>query len=180
MKATITTSAGTFEFDGSEEFVEKQIAVVLALPSQQIQKIPDTKAKTDTSGAKKTIATKKSTSQPKMLATLLTSKDEIDSLREYYNLKKPLTQVETFAVLTLWLRNNKDMTDASIDEMWTLYKVLSIRPPKSLIQTFRDGKSKKSFFEASAENTGRYFITSFGETFVDHDLPASTNEKGDK
>jgi len=81
-------------------------------------------------------------------------------------------------VLTLWLRNNKDMPDASVDEMWSLYKVLSQRQPKNLIQTFRDGKSKKSYFESN--DNGRYFITSYGETFVDHDLPAQVHTKGAK
>lgn len=172
MKAKITTTAGTFEFEGTEEFVEKQIAAVLALPVAAIATPVVSQTKTRREAAKKSSGTKKSITQPHMLATLLTSKEEVDSLRDYYTQKQPVTHIEIFAVLTLWLRNHKDMKDASVDEMWTLYKVLAIRPPKSLIQTFRDGKSKKSYFESSPDNSGRYFITSFGETFVDHDLPA--------
>ena len=177
MKAKITTNAGTFEFEGDDTAVEKQIAAVLSISATMPMAQPVSE-QTVVQSKKRTTVAHRSVTQPKMLATLLTSKEEIDSLRDYFNQKKPVTQVEIFAVLTLWLKNNKDMPAASIDEMWTLYKVLGLRQPKNLIQTFRDGKSKKSYFE-SAEN-GRYFITSFGETFVDHDLPAPVTTKGGK
>jgi len=175
MKAKISTSAGTFEFEGSEEFVEKQIAIVLAMAPQQPATTQSEKTVKSSVAAKQS-STKKSVTQPRMLATLLDSKEEVDSLRTYFEEKRPITHIDTFAVLTLWLRNNKNMNDASIDEIWTLYKILSVRPPKSLIQTFRDGKSKKSFFESS-DQSGRYFITSYGETFVDHDLPPVIDSK---
>ena len=177
MKAKITTNAGTFEFEGDDQAVEKQIAAVLSI-SATMPTLQSTAESTTPAAKKRSAGARRATTQPKMLATLLTSKDEIDSLREYFDLKKPSSQVEVFAVLTLWLKNNKDLPDASIDEMWTLYKVLNIKQPKNLMQTFRDGKSKKSYFE-SADN-GRYFITSFGETFVDHDLPAAVTTKGGK
>ena len=178
VKAKISTSAGTFEFEGSEEFIEKQIAAVLAIVPQQPTAV-QTQKKTvkQSSGTKQ--SSSKSVTQPRMLATLLSSKDEIDSLRAYFDEKRPFTHIGTFAVLTLWLRNNKGMKDSSVDEIWTLYKVLNMRPPKSLIQTFRDGKSKKSFFESS-DQSGRYFITSYGETFVDHDLPPAADTKEGK
>jgi hypothetical protein len=178
VKAKITTTAGTFEFEGTEEFVEKQIAAVLALPVAAVATPVVSQTKTKQEATKKPSWGKKSAAQPRMLATLLTSTEEVGSLRDFYKKKQPVTHIEIFAVLTLWLRDHKAMKDASVDEMWTLYKVLTIRQPKSMIQTFRDGKSKKSYFESSPDNNGRYFITSFGETFVDHDLPAAV--KGGK
>ena len=182
MKAKITTNAGTFEFEGDDAAVEKQIATVLSISATMpsVQAVPAPAAPAEATKAKKRTSTPKrsSVTQPKMLANLLSSKEEVDSLRRYFEEKRPSSHIETFAVLTLWLRNNKDMSDASIDEMWSLYKVLGLRQPKNLIQTFRDGKSKKSYFESS--DNGRYFITSYGETFVDHDLPAPTPTKGAK
>lgn len=182
MKAKITTNAGTFEFEGDDTAVEKQIAAVLSISAT----MPATQATPTPGAAEEPVKTKKrasapkrsSVTQPKMLANLLSSKEEVDSLRGYFEEKKPSSHIETFAVLTLWLRNNKDMADASVDEMWSLYKVLGLRQPKNLIQTFRDGKSKKSYFESN--DNGRYFITSYGETFVDHDLPAPAPTKGAK
>ncbi len=178
MKAKITTNAGTFEFEGDDDAVEKQISAVLSISSTMPSAAPisPVEPSSSVSQKKRSSSGKRSASQPKMLATLLTSKEEVDSLRAYYDAKKPTTQIEIFAVLTLWLKTNKDMASASVDEMWTLYKVLGLRQPKNLIQTFRDGKSKKSYFESS--DGGRYFITSYGETFVDHDLPAPA--KGSK
>lgn len=183
MKAKITTNVGTFEFEGDDAAVEKQIAAVLSIsatmPSVQAAPAPAVKPNEPVKTKKRTSAPKRSSvAQPKMLANLLSSKEEVDSLRSYFEEKKPTTHIETFAVLTLWLKNNKDMSSASVDEMWSLYKVLGQRQPKNLIQTFRDGKSKKSFFESS--DNGRYFITSYGETFVDHDLPAPIQTKGAK
>jgi len=183
MKAKITTNAGTFEFEGDDAAVEKQIATVLSIastmPSVQATPAPATGYADPTKTKKRTSLPKRSSvTQPKMLANLLSSKEEVDSLRGYFEGKKPATHIETFAVLTLWLRNNKGMPDASVDEMWSLYKVLGQRQPKNLIQTFRDGKSKKSYFESN--DNGRYFITSYGETFVDHDLPAPAQIKGAK
>ena len=181
MKAKLTTNAGTFEFEGDDTAVEKQIAAVLsasaAIPS--VQAIPALASTSElTKTKKRTSVPKRSVTQPKMLANLLASKEEVDSLRNLFDKKKPVSHIETFAVLTLWLRDSKNMPDASVDEMWSLYKVLGLRQPKNLIQTFRDGKSKKSYFDSN-EN-GRYYITSYGETFVDHDLPAPVLTKGVK
>lgn len=180
MKAKITTNVGTFEFEGDDAAVEKQIAAVLSIsatmPSAPATPAPEAVASQSTK--KRAASSKRSVAQPKMLANLLTSKEEVDSLRSYFDQKKPSSHIETFAVLTLWLRENKKMPDASVDEMWSLYKVLGLRQPKNLIQTFRDGKSKKSYFESN--DNGRYFITSYGEAFVEHDLPAPVPTKGAK
>lgn len=177
MKAKITTNAGTFEFEGDDSAVEKQIAAVLSISAtMSASQSASTAVKAST--GKRPAATKRSVAQPKMLATLITGKEESDSLKEFLERKKPETHIEKFAVLTLWLKNNKDMPDASIDEMWTLYKIMGLRQPKNLMQTFRDGKSKKGYFEST--DNGRYFITPYGETFVDHDLPASAPVKGGK
>lgn len=177
MKAKITTAAGSFEFEGTEEWVEKQIANVMNISATMKPQVEEKTKKKATSTKKASSSAKKSVSdQPKMLPTLIEGKEEVDSLREFYERKQPATQIESFAVLMLWLKSNKDMDDVSVDEMWTLYKFLNIRAPKALIQTFRDGKSKKGYFESS-DSAGRYFITSFGETFVEHDLPANKGKK---
>lgn len=172
MKAKIMTNLGTFEFEGEDESVQKQIAAILnvSTPMETVSK--NTAERRNNEKSKKhmpSTACKKTGSTPKMLPNLISGKDEIDSLKAYFESKKPKSHIEIFAVLTLWLRDNKEMLDASVDEMWTLYKLLGIRPPKNLIQTYRDGKSKRGFFDSTDD--GRYTITPFGETFVEHDLP---------
>ena len=179
-KAKITTSLGTFEFEGSQEFVEQQIAKLINI-EQSAPKAPvppaDDAPAGKKSGRSKSNGSKKSfTEQPAMIPDLISGKEQIDSLRQHYTSKKPANHIEIFAVLTLWLKSNLNLKDVSLDEMWTLYKVLQLKPPKVLMQTFRDGKSKRGYF-ASASKTGRYYLTSFGETFVEHDLPRPTESK---
>ncbi len=179
-KAKITTNRGTFEFEGNQEFVEKQIEKIVDIeksspappPADDISKSHEktTKKKGSSNGS----ARKPSVEQPKMLPDLV-AKDKISSLKDFYASKNPESHIETYAVLTYWLKENADLSEASIDEMWTLYRVLGQKPPKVLIQTFRDGKSKKSYFELS--KSGKYYITSIGETFVEHDLPRNPKKK---
>lgn len=182
-KAKITTARGTFEFEGSQEFVEKQIDKVVDIEKSMPAPAPEpenprarqtnkTKAKAGGNNG----STKKSASeQPKMLPNLV-PKEQITSLREFYESKGPDSHMEIFAVLAYWLKDALSTTEVSIDEMWTLYKVLQIRAPKILIQVFRDAKSKKAYFDASGSN-GKYYLTSFGETFVEHDLPHAPKKK---
>lgn len=182
-KAKITTARGTFEFEGSQEFVEKQIEKVVDLeknmpaavaeretPAERQAGKTKSKASSGNSAAKKAVST-----QPKMLPSLV-PKEQITSLREFHDKKKPDSHVEIFAVLSYWLKENLSVADVSIDEMWTLYKVLGIRPPQNLIQVLRDAKSKKAYFD-SAQGYGRYYLTSIGETFVEHDLPQAPKKK---
>jgi hypothetical protein len=170
-KAKISTSLGTFEFEGSQEFVEQQIEKLInieqsapkkAEPAESEEATAKRVAPGKSNGAKKSYV-----EQPAMLPDLISGKDHVDSLRKFY----------AFAVLTLWLKSNLDLKDVSIDEMWTLCKVLQVKPPKVLMQTFRDGKSKKGYFAMAAGKTSRYYLTSYGETFVEHDLPRPVESK---
>jgi len=174
-KTKITTPLGTFEFEGSKAFVEKQIGIILKkVGSIPIVSMPDkelTESSVSDSPTPKRVAVRKVlVEQPQMIPNLISDADQIEGLRSFYSTKKPSSHMETFAVLTLWLKNNCNLQDVSINEMWTLYKILNIKSPKALVQVFRDGKSKRAYFEA-ATAVGRYFLTPFGETFVDHDLP---------
>lgn len=182
-KAKITTARGTFEFEGSQEFVEKQIEKVVDIEKSVPIPAPEPKiiAERQSSKTKNKISnsnggTKKTVSvQPKLLPNLV-PKDQITSLREFYNKKSPSSHMEIFAVLAYWLKEKLSITDVSIHEVWTLYKVLNVRPPQNLIQGLRDAKSKKAYFDA-AQGTGMYYLTSIGETFVEHDLPHTPKKK---
>lgn len=183
-KAKITTARGSFEFEGSQEFVEKQVEKIIDIeksqpapaPEQvapaerQVSKLKSRASNGNSGGSKKTVST-----QPKMLPSLI-PKEQIAKLREFHDEKKPDSHMEIFAVLSYWLKENLTVADVSIDEMWTLYKVLGIRPPQNLIQVLRDAKSKKAYFNA-AQGSGRYYLTSIGETFVEHDLPHAPKKK---
>lgn len=176
-KAKITNSLGTFEFEGSEEFVVKQITRLIEREEAAPRLTPpETTSKSAGAKSSNPIRKRQAGEQPKILSDLIDGKDKLDSLRQFYEEKMPTNQIENFAVLTYWLKSELQMVDVSVDEIWTLYKMLQVRPPKVLAQTFRDGKSKKAYFDITT-STGRYFLTTFGETFVEHDLPKKNKAK---
>lgn len=120
--------------------------------------------------------TKKAVShQSQMIPDLLNS-DDIPKIKDFFRKKSPTSHIENYTIITLWLRNNKNLSSISTDEIWTLYKVLNIKPPKNLMQVFRDGKSKKGYFDVDKE-TGKFYITNLGESFVTYDLPKKRGEE---
>lgn len=175
-KTKITTPRGTFEFEGTRDFVEAQIKFVLEImtkdgvPSESAPNKPVPRANEETQAKPKAASRKASIEQPRIIPNFLTDAEKIKSLRSFYSEKRPETHIDIYAVITYWLKHNISMEEVSINEMWTLYKILAVKPPRTLIQVFRDGKSKKVYFEAGS-SSGYYFITSIGETYVEHDLP---------
>lgn len=177
-KAKISTSLGTFEFEGTSDFVGKQIAdITTKFSGKALQPF-----QSDTSGTikltekegsesvQKSKVRKLTVQQPKLLSGLITDSAKIKELKDFVSSKKPNGHLERFLVLTYWLKTNLSVEEVSIDEMWTTYKMLSEKAPRILIQVFRDAKSKKGWFTAGS-GVGKYQITSIGETFVEHDLP---------
>jgi hypothetical protein len=176
-KAKITTSLGEFEFEGSQAYVEAQVDRIIALSEPKPTKGVSSPAR----GASKKIAKaaaavpkKNVQASPKMMNDLV-PKAKITELKEFVELKKPKGHLQTYAVLGYFLKDSLGKDDFGVDEMWSLYKVLKLRPQRVPMQAFRDAKSRHSYVDHVAD--GRYFLTSIGETFVEHDLPAATAGK---
>jgi len=182
MRAKIVTTLGEFEFEGDQEFVEKQIDRVMEMASRapQLTTAPDSgepeNSTKKSSKQPKTVKRKVSTvsSRPKMIPNLI-SGEERTTLRAFFDEKKPTTHMDKFCVLAYWLKLNKQVESVSIDDMWTLYKVIGERPSDNLMQIFRDGKSKKGYFDNGTEQ-GQYALSSIGETRVEYDLPVKEKE----
>lgn len=184
-KAKITTSLGTFEFEGTETYVSSQIDKIMEksqnMPASNIvqeKETSETDKTTPPKTASKQNARKATIEQPKLLSNLIIDSEKIRTLKEFVVSKRAQNHQELFSVLAHWMKTNLSLEDVSIDEMWTAYKILSKKPPKVLIQVFRDAKSKKGWFTTGAE-VGKYILTPIGETFVEHDLPpAELGAKG--
>lgn len=180
-KTKIDTNMGTFEFEGSQEFVEKQIEKIIEIVKNSPKIAPqpqDTNLDTEVKqNPKKTANRKYLIEQPRMLPTLISESSKMEDLKSFFTSKSPVNQMEKFAVLAYWLKNNDGPIEISIHEMWTMYKILGIKPPQVLIQVFRDAKSKKAYFEASTTKTGYYYLAPLGETTVEHDLPHKSVSK---
>lgn len=173
-KTKIDTNIGTFEFEGSQEFVEKQIEKILEIAKNSPKIVPQTQDITPNmeinQNQKRTTNRKSLIEQPQMLPNLISESSKINDLKSFFVSKSPINQMEKFAVLAYWLKNNDGPTEVSINEMWTMYKILTMKPPQVLIQVFRDAKSKKAYFEASTKK-GYYYLAPLGETIVEHELP---------
>ena len=178
-KAKASVGGNTFEFEGSREYVEKQIEKVLEIasktppaPKPANMKMPENSSqKSRKQPARK--STQRTSTEPKMLANLV-SKDQIGQLKDFYSDKKPSSHMDICAVFSYWLKTVLGLKQIGVDEIWTLYKIVGERPPRVLIQTLRDAKFRKSHFDLG-EN-GKYYLTALGETFVEYDLPAPSKE----
>lgn len=182
-KAKLTTSLGTFEFEGAKDFVAEQVAKITdkfqEIPPQPVQPEATQGTKQNQIESAESVQSTKSkkliVEQPKLLGDLITDSAKIKELKEFVSAKKPASHLERFLVLTYWMKTNLSMKELSIDEMWTAYKMLTEKPPRVLIQVFRDAKSKKGWF-TTGSGAGRYQLTSIGETYVEHDLPKSNSK----
>jgi len=183
VKAKLTTPIGTFEFEGTRDFVEKETAKITskleAIPLQPIpSKNEQISIQNQIENAKIIKRSKFKTAvleQPKLLANLIVDPLKIKELKDFVNTKKPAGHLERFLVLSYWMKTNLHLDEVSIDEMWTAYKMLVEKPPRILIQVFRDGKSKKGWF-TNGSKSGKYKVTPIGETFVEHDLSISNSK----
>ncbi|MYB39947.1 hypothetical protein F4X86_01460 [Candidatus Saccharibacteria bacterium] len=177
-KAKVSVGGATFEFEGPREYVEQQVQRVIESAGKippAIHPSPKRGRSRDAVNRQKVSrsGTRKAPSQPKMLGNLV-NKDQVGNLKSFYTGKEPSSHVEVYAVLSYWLKDILGINQISIDEIWTLYKVIDKKPPRVLAQTFRDAKSKKGYFDVTDD--GKYYLTTIGETFVEHDLPSRNKE----
>ena len=177
MKVKMTTEIGTFEFEGDNEAVQMQVSNLITSISavgKEYNHFADNPRHRTARANKKQIAL-----QPKNLSSLL-SVEDINHLKGYMAEKKPISHLERCLVFTLWLREQKNIPSVSQDEMWTLYLATHTKPPMNLVQIFRDGKSKRGFFDSAQDEPGRYLLTSVGETYIKFDLPKKEEGDNDK
>ncbi len=168
-KAKLETALGTFEFTGSQEYVEQQVAAITNL----LNKIPAELPKKEESANRKTTkhVSKPSSAlsdSPTLLEDLFG--DKLREAREFVKSKAPVGHMENFLVIAYWLRENMQVKEVNIDHMYTGYKLLNLKPPKAINQVLRDAKSRKSFFNKGSDK-GFYSVSYAGESFVEHDLP---------
>lgn len=181
-KAKISSASLSFEFEGTESFVREQIKDVIQnlnadSNNQKIQtpiKVENTETKKQgqSIGSKNTEHRKATNAEPKVIDNLLPDTQKINDLKTFYTSKKPSGHLENFVVISYWLKENNNMDLVTIDEIYTCYRLLGIKPPKVAIQVFRDAKSKKMWF-TSGEKNGQYRISVNGITAVEHDIPSS-------
>lgn len=173
-KAKLNTEVGTFEIEGSEEFVKDGIAELVKLIKKEERDsstLPKKANQIKRRVPKKKRASEiKNATQPKLISDLI-PKDKIEDLKSFFEEKNPGNHQEAYTVLAYWMKYNLDLDVVSIDEIWTTHKILGRKGPNRWLQVFRDIKSRKGWLDSSDSREGGYYITPMGETFVEHDLP---------
>lgn len=171
VKASLDLSdLGTLHIEGTQDDIVKLIERLREKGSGQTHTQKNPKKRKQ---KKKKTSSNINLEQPKQVSDLF-PKEKIEDFKNFIDEKTPSNHQEYYTTFAYWIKQKLDLKDVSINEMWTAYKIIGVRPPKKLIQVFRDTKKLKMWFENTQGKKGRYFITSVGETFVEHDLPAKT------
>jgi hypothetical protein len=97
------------------------------------------------------------------------------SLKDFVAEKKPKTNEERFAVMIYYLE--KTLQEKTIDRnhIYTCFKELNVKFPLQIDAVLRNAARRKGWFDTS--NSSDLRITTRGENFVEHDLPATDGAK---
>jgi hypothetical protein len=99
--------------------------------------------------------------------------NEINSLTEFFNSKKPQTQNEKIAVIMKWYKDHIKSNEISLEEINYLMKVCS-KVPSALGQVLINMKGDGFRWVSNTNNNGNVQLTSIGETYVLNKLPKTT------
>jgi len=160
------------EIEGDKEFVENKYNELADTLQQARLEAPNGASLTDSSTSRsprgsKRAGGKRAVTGPKTVELGI----DKQKLQAFYNTKSPGGHEEKFAVFCYYLKENHDLNEVTVDEVFTCYRLLNVRGPEAWTQKFRDAKSRKSWFNKGSEQ-GKYAISTIGEEFVIHDLPS--------
>ena len=93
---------------------------------------------------------------------------------EIYDLSSLIDKVTVLFYLYQKFGGDKNLCDENL--AFTLLRTVDVKPPKSVIQTLRDAKDKKNFFDYNTEEKS-YILTHIGESFAIYDAKKKSSEK---
>lgn len=174
-KIKINIKDGTFEIEGSEEFVEKYWTKI----ENSVQNMPVTYSPIPEPPIKTTIKkpTKKNAKPKKKpsveLIPLDYSKGEgKPSLKEFFDGKSPKTNQEMITVFCFYLSEYLDIKNMKYGHALSCYDGLKIPKPRNVIQLFADTRHHHKWVEVGDEaNTVKLSIS--GDNLVKHELPSA-------
>jgi hypothetical protein len=91
------------------------------------------------------------------------------SLRDFFKLKSPSTNMEKNAVFIYYLQKIALIEGITQDHVYSCYKDVSVKIPQALDQSFIDTAHHKGWIDTSTMTDLK--VTTPGENFVEHDLP---------
>lgn len=113
---------------------------------------------------------RKNNKQTQLIKDLDLSGKGVDkSLKDFVAEKKPTTNIERTTVFVYYLQNTLQLTDITIDHIFSCYKDIGVRLPQNMQQNLTDTASSKYGYIQG--NDGIYTMSILGTNLVEHDLP---------
>ncbi len=151
----ISVGAVTFEIEGPEAFVSKGLDFIKEnIPLTQLQEAA--MRPSITVGAEEAVSPVPT---------------EMPSLTDFYNQKRPTTDIQRVTLFIYYLRESKGLPEASHVEVGPLFNEVMIKKPKDVIVAIRNAaKSQYGWLELGSKP--RYYkVTNAGENLVRYILP---------
>ncbi len=136
---------------------------------------PENKIKDDSDTKKLTKKTKTNETYKLDPDINLWKTDTKQGLRDFYNEKAPSSGYECNVVFVYYLQKNAGVEKINPNHIYTCYKEVVRAYPNALRQNLIDTKRDKGWISTSDINA--ITLTSKGENYVEHDLPAKETSK---
>lgn len=185
-KVKISIGDGSFEIEGSEEFVTKHLEEFKGLlsgsgKSALSEKAPKAQTKKTTKRANEGIEKEeKSSTRSKTRAKKVEAErfdihegDEKPSLHDFFNEKKPgRANGARIAVIGYYITEILGQDSFSEGQVEYAYKMLKINRPNHLHQIMINNKNEKDYYEPTEGDESNWQLTRTGEIFVADNLPS--------
>lgn len=154
-RVKIKIGVNELEVEGSEEFVKEEI-------NHLYEKIEYDRESVNSKSKKVTVEKKSSEQNEK-------ETKEKPYIKEFVDEKKPNTKMEEAAVLAYYLSEYDNIDEFDADDLEQLWIASGLKPPSGdIMQTVRDAKNRKSWFERVS--SGTYKLSSHGIYLVRNEL----------
>lgn len=179
-KIKINIKEGTFEIEGSEEFVEKYWTKIQdSVQNLPIMYSPPPEPSTKTTLEKPKKRNTKQRKQPSVeLIPLDFAKGEgKPSLKEFLDEKSPKSNQEMITVFCFYLNEYLEIKNMKYGHALSCYDNVKIPKPRNIIQLFSDTRYHHKWIEVGDE-THTVKLSISGENLVKHELSKHQKQKG--
>lgn len=93
--------------------------------------------------------------------------DTDPTLRDFYDEKKPSSDLSKYCVVAYWYKNYRGIPDLTPDHFHTAFRFLKVPTPKNALQPIRDLRHSRNGKFSGGAMKGTCTIHHIGETFVE-------------
>lgn len=177
-KLKIDIAQGLFDAEGSEEFVKENFESFKEVVKDKKTPFVQEKPISTQDDSEKKSKTKKSLrgGSFSIVKDLNLKPKDKKSLKAFFEDKRPDTNIENNTVFVYYLEKILDISDISIDHIFTCYKEVGLRIPGSLKQSITDsGSSRYGYIDTSEAQNIKIIVR--GINLIEHDLPKKEKKR---